>query len=182
MIPVFFACIYLADLGNFVPFNGVYCKSFGVNPPSRVCVGSCPDPDCAIRVECIATAAPRKVLHVQSISLWAPSCIGPYSQASSVGGLLHCAGQIPLEAGTMALIPGEPAWGQTVRCVESCHVVLDVHRSALQQVLGGLLYVVADAVGAPVSLRTLVRTLVSALSFAGAVFSENVAIDRLVRR
>ena len=32
---VFFACIYLADLGDFAAFNGVYCKSFGVNAPSR---------------------------------------------------------------------------------------------------------------------------------------------------
>jgi diphthine-ammonia ligase len=32
---VFFACIYLADLGDFAVFNGVYCKSFGVNAPSR---------------------------------------------------------------------------------------------------------------------------------------------------
>ena len=163
---VFFACIYLADLGNFVPFNGVYCKSFGVNPPSRVCVGSCPDPDCAIRVECVATAAPRKVLHVQSISLWAPSCIGPYSQASTVGGLLHCAGQIPLEAGSMTLIPGEPAWGQTVRCFESCRVVLDVHRSALRQVLGGLLYVVAGSVGAPTG-QALARLVQSELESEG---------------
>lgn len=28
-------------------------------------------------------AASRKVLHVQSISSWAPSCIGPYSQVSA---------------------------------------------------------------------------------------------------
>ena len=102
-----------------------------------VCVGSCPDPDCIISVECLATSAPRKVLHVQSISLWAPSCIGPYSQASAVNGLVHCAGQIPLEAGTMVLVPGEPAWAQAIRCFESCRCVLAVHRSALHQVVGG---------------------------------------------
>ena len=110
---------------------------YNVLRPCSVCVGSCPDPDCIVTVECLATSAPRKVLHVQSISLWAPSCIGPYSQASTVNGLVHCAGQIPLEAGTMVLVPGEPAWAQTVRCVESCRCVLDVHRSALHQVVGG---------------------------------------------
>ena len=95
------------------------------------------DDDCVVCVECLASSAPRKVLHVQSISLWAPSCIGPYSQASTVHGLVHCAGQIPLEAGSMVLLPGEPAWAQTIRCIESCRCVLDVHRSALRQVVGG---------------------------------------------
>ena len=114
-----------------------------------VCVGSCPDSDCIVTVECLATSAPRKVLHVQSISLWAPSCIGPYSQASTVNGLVHCAGQIPLEAGTMVLVPGEPAWAQVVRCVESCRCVLDVHRSALHQVVGGECLVLHQ----PITLR-----------------------------
>ena len=48
----------------------------------------------------------RQVLHVQSISSWAPSCIGPYSQASMLGGLLHMAGQIGLDPPTMQLVPG----------------------------------------------------------------------------
>ena len=38
---VFFACIYLADLGDFAVFNGVYCKSFGVNAPSRYGLHQC---------------------------------------------------------------------------------------------------------------------------------------------
>ena len=41
----------------------------------------------------------RRCLHVQGISHWAPCNIGPYSQAVSVGGLLHISGQI-------ALVPG----------------------------------------------------------------------------
>jgi diphthine-ammonia ligase len=86
------------------------------DPPSRVCVGvgggggggggggsgraSLP----RIGVECLASTAARRVLHVRSISLWAPACIGPYSQASTLHGLLHCAGQIPLLPATMALV------------------------------------------------------------------------------
>ena len=34
------------------------------------------------------------MLHVQSISEWAPSCIGPYSQATRHSGLVHFAGQV----------------------------------------------------------------------------------------
>jgi diphthine-ammonia ligase len=56
----------------------------------------------------VAVAAPegRRVLHVQSISDWAPSCIGPYSQATAWRGLVHMAGQIPLDPGSMAVVPG----------------------------------------------------------------------------
>lgn len=53
-----------------------------------------------------AGAKGRKVLHVQSISRWAPSCIGPYSQATTLGTLLHMAGQIALDPPTMQLVPG----------------------------------------------------------------------------
>jgi len=38
--------------------------------------------------------AGRRVLHVQSISEWAPSCIGPYSQATRHAGLVLFAGQV----------------------------------------------------------------------------------------
>ena len=39
-----------------------------------------------IEFNCIADhcISPKSVLHVQSISEWAPACIGPYSQASMV--------------------------------------------------------------------------------------------------
>jgi len=38
-------------------------------------------------------------MHVQGLSHWAPANIGPYSQCSMAGNLLHVSGQI-------ALIPG----------------------------------------------------------------------------
>lgn len=41
-----------------------------------------------MKVECIGSTLPRNVLHVQSISKWAPACIGPYSQAVQVSLLL----------------------------------------------------------------------------------------------
>ena len=46
------------------------------------------------------------MLHVQSISRWAPSCIGPYSQATTLGALLQMAGQIGLDPPTMQLVSG----------------------------------------------------------------------------
>lgn len=46
------------------------------------------------------------MLHVQSVSAWAPACIGPYAQAAAGGGLLHLAGQIGLYPASMQLVPG----------------------------------------------------------------------------
>lgn len=45
----------------------------------------------------------QQVLHVQSISKWAPSCIGPYSQAVRCGNFVMFAGQIPLDPGSMTI-------------------------------------------------------------------------------
>ncbi|KVI09566.1 hypothetical protein Ccrd_012047 [Cynara cardunculus var. scolymus] len=51
----------------------------------------------------------KKVLHVQSISSWAPSCIGPYSQATLHKEILYMAGQLGLDPSTMSLCSGGPA-------------------------------------------------------------------------
>ena len=46
----------------------------------------------------------RQVLHVQSLSHWAPVCVGPYSQANALLGALHfLAGSIGLWPSTMKL-------------------------------------------------------------------------------
>ena len=52
----------------------------------------------------------RSALHVQSISPWAPACIGPYAQAVAVGGrLLRLAGQIGLDPWRMELVSSAAA-------------------------------------------------------------------------
>jgi diphthine-ammonia ligase len=64
------------------------------------------DDDDGVGGERAQAAMGRRVLHVQSISPWAPACIGPYSQAAADGrgGLLHLAGQIPLDPASMAML------------------------------------------------------------------------------
>ena len=54
-------------------------------------------------------ASQRKVLHVRSISKWAPACIGPYSQACFLedGSVAFLAGMIGLDPSSMTLISRE---------------------------------------------------------------------------
>ena len=53
----------------------------------------------------------------------APAAVGPYSQAVAAGNLLFCAGQIPLDPATGALVEGD-ATAQTARVLENVRAVL----------------------------------------------------------
>ena len=54
----------------------------------------------------VSSAPWRTTLHVQSLSEWAPVCIGPYCQANSVRNVLFLAGQIALDPASMVLVEG----------------------------------------------------------------------------
>lgn len=81
-----FVHLYLADMAHFGAVNEAYCQHLSAcEPPARACVQLQLPPGVPVLVEVLLTseaqARGRRVLHVQSISSWAPSCIGPYSQA-----------------------------------------------------------------------------------------------------
>ena len=100
---------------------------------------------CLVTIHCDAAGATRQVLHVQSISSWAPSCIGPYAQAVSASGLTHFAGQIGLDPPTMSLVQGGPE-PQAVRCLRSCQAVSVAVKADLQHAqLGCTIYAAAEA-------------------------------------
>lgn len=63
-----------------------------------------------------ASAPPprRSVLHVASLSRWAPLCLGPYSQANCAARLAWCAGQIGLRPETMRFVVPTPPPGATL--------------------------------------------------------------------
>ena len=53
----------------------------------------------------------------------APAAVGPYSQATAIGGLLFCAGQIPLDPATGELVAGDVT-AQTVQVCRNIAAVL----------------------------------------------------------
>ncbi|XP_071706176.1 diphthine--ammonia ligase-like [Rutidosis leptorrhynchoides] len=108
--------LYISDMNIFAIANETYvnfitqekCR-FGVPsrstielPLSQVGLGK------AYVEVLVANDQSKKVLHVQSISSWAPSCIGPYSQATLHKEILYMAGQLGLDPPTMSLIIGGP--------------------------------------------------------------------------
>ena len=101
----------------------------------------------------------RKTLHVQSISYWAPVCIGPYSQANVVrNALVFMAGMIGLVPQSMKLIQPPTSsndvssWEvQLYQSWKNAACVLDGLEDGggkLEDCLGGLIYFSADALEA----------------------------------
>jgi diphthine-ammonia ligase len=100
----------------------------------------------------------RQVLHVQSRSYWAPTCVGPYSQANTLRGSLHfIAGQIGLKAATMALMATDDVTVQYQRCWQHVAAILDaLQGGTLTDILSCLVYI-TDAAAA--SIESLAETI-----------------------
>lgn len=144
--------VFLQDMSDFVKANQEYKKYISQSKaPSRACVqlaqvtsDSASDQQVTrspLCVDCLAVRTPhRDVLHVESISSWAPACIGPYSQGNKLlqTGMIFLAGQIGLHPRTMKL-PIQPttqfelAW----RHVRS---ILHSMRSNLSHTISCLIY------------------------------------------
>jgi enamine deaminase RidA (YjgF/YER057c/UK114 family) len=89
-----------------------------------------------------STSTLRQVLHVQSISHWAPVCVGPYSQVNTIRSGLHfLAGQIGLNPPTMTIVDG--GWMvQLQTCWKNIASVLDaLEGGCLDHLVSGLVYV-----------------------------------------
>lgn len=138
--------LYVASMGDYEAINQVYKSYFGANPPCRICV-QCPLPeDITVLIECVAhRQIERSVLHVQSISAWAPANIGPYSQAVKVGSYVHVAGQIGLVPATMQPITDE--YSQTVLALNHVRsVAVDIDSNVdLRNIFYGICFVVDRA-------------------------------------
>lgn len=151
-----FVHLYIPSMEYFAAVNEVYASFFpSIHPPARACVAIPPSTSPSIPtmvIEVLFAVAPpdwtklcdssfstfcasnRRALHVQSISEWAPACIGPYAQAVKYLGLLHFAGQIPLDPATMSVIQSD-ARGYAQRCLMSCQAVAIAMQTDLSQAM-----------------------------------------------
>jgi Predicted ATPases of PP-loop superfamily len=91
----------------------------------------------------------RSTLHVQSISHWAPVCVGPYSQANTLrSGIIFMAGQIGLRPETMKLISHD--WKVQLRqSWRNASSVLDALQGSLKDALAAVVYIASKEVIAP---------------------------------
>jgi len=136
--------LYLPSMAGFEPANSAYVSAIpGPDPPARACLAPGGVALPVVTVDVVAPLNPtsRRVLHVQTISPWAPACIGPYAQAVADGSgyeegeegaslpapfslppcpLLRLAGQIGLDPASMALVD---AASQPARCLASAGAV-----------------------------------------------------------
>ncbi|KAI4364543.1 hypothetical protein MLD38_020619 [Melastoma candidum] len=111
---VLYVHLYISDMKMFAAANEMYVTfithekcPLGVPSRSTVELPLIDEGLGGAYVEVLVTSdQSKKVLHVQSISSWAPSCIGPYSQATLHKNVLYMAGQLGLDPATMNLCSG----------------------------------------------------------------------------
>ncbi|CAI5745935.1 unnamed protein product [Peronospora destructor] len=155
---VCFVHLYVRDIAAFAQLNAEYVRQLGQNlPPSRTCVEvkALGDVPASVLLDCFALRGSgeqklqplrvrRDVLHVKSLSAWAPCCIGPYSQANVLHrALILLAGQIALHPQTMDLVPGDHV-AQTAQCFRNACRVLEALQSNLRHVCSGVIYTTGD--------------------------------------
>lgn len=72
----------------------------------------------------------HSIIHTES----APKAIGPYSQATALGDMIFCSGQIPLDPVSMQIV-GEDVSAQTTQVLKNLKEVLQAAGADLSQVL-----------------------------------------------
>lgn len=134
---VLYIHLYISDMKQFALANDVYVKFITedkcyLGVPSRstielplmkVGLGN------AYIEVLVANDQKKRVLHVQSMSCWAPSCIGPYSQATLHKEVLYMAGQLGLNPPTMMILSGGPA-AEMEQALKNCVAVADCFTSS----------------------------------------------------
>ncbi|KAK9831634.1 hypothetical protein WJX74_003462 [Apatococcus lobatus] len=175
-----FVHMFLADMAAFGEANAAYNPHMpAVNPPARACVQTYLPSETPVAIDVLVPCNPegRRALHVQSISSWAPACIGPYSQATSHQDILFMAGQLGLDPISMALTQppssSEPSDDQAAvsdasssrayeharaeaqRCLTSCQAVAIAMGCDLPQgLLAATTFVASAAASSPAPAST----------------------------
>ncbi|KAJ3672140.1 hypothetical protein LUZ60_006861 [Juncus effusus] len=161
---VLYVHLYIPNMKHFTKVNEIYVQQiqelkcrFGV--PSRSTV-ELPLSESGIESPVLEVLVAReepgskRVLHVQSISCWAPSCIGPYSQATLHNQILYMAGQLGLDPPTMLLQSGG-ATSELNQALQNCQAVASEFKSSVFK--NSFVFVVYCSVRMTESERSLVE-------------------------
>ncbi|XP_022938025.1 diphthine--ammonia ligase isoform X1 [Cucurbita moschata] len=135
---VLYIHLYLADMDDFALANETYVSfitqekcPFGVPSRSTIELPLLQVRSGNLYIEVlVANDQSKRVLHVQSISSWAPSCIGPYSQATLHKEILYMAGQLGLNPPTMTLCSGG-ATHELEQALKNCEAVSESFNSSI---------------------------------------------------
>lgn len=140
--------------------NRAYTSLFGIDectpPPSRACVAAFPS-GYPVIMEAFARRRRRSLpdgesshtLHVQSLSEWAPPCIGPYAQVVEDAGISHICGVLPLHAPSASIPIGLGARAQVRACSHNMTRTLEATRTTMDSLALFVAYVTsADIVEA----------------------------------
>lgn len=93
------------QMSQFKSQNDLYRPYFGTNPPIRACIQATNTSNGVSGDVLLSRSTHLSHMHVQSISHWAPACLGPYSQCVEANGIIMLSGVIGLESGTMEFAP-----------------------------------------------------------------------------
>ena len=148
-----FVHVYGKSISNFAAVNKAYNPNFDSNPPSRAFVennGQSTDVTMDVLIY-DGDRNNRTTLHVQSISEWAPACIGPYAQATTVSGTVMHAGMLGLDPPSMVLVGStegnrsDACHAQATRAIKSYYSVMPIVESSMELVGMGIAYVVSTS-------------------------------------
>lgn len=135
--------------------NAAYSSVFGTAactpPPVRACVGMT-GTGAPVTLEALARRGRRSdpetvTLHVQSISEWAPPCIGPYAQTVADAGVVHVCGVLPLAAPTVSIPPGLGARAQVRAAMHNMARTLEAAPTSMDRLRLVVVYATAECVG-----------------------------------
>uniref|UniRef100_A0A166I9H9 Diphthine--ammonia ligase n=1 Tax=Daucus carota subsp. sativus TaxID=79200 RepID=A0A166I9H9_DAUCS len=159
---VLYIHMYIDDMDNFSVANETYVKFI----TQEKCVSGVPSRSTvelplsqvglgAAYVEVlVAKNQCKKVLHVQSISCWAPSCIGPYSQATLHKEILYMAGQLGLDPPTMLICEGG-ATAELGKALENSEAVANCFTSSI--ITSAILFTIYCSTAIPTSDRIKIQ-------------------------
>ncbi|KAA8495533.1 Diphthine--ammonia ligase [Porphyridium purpureum] len=158
---VFYCQLYLKDMTNFGAINAAYKDVFAAcdHAPTRTCI-QIPMPESTfVELEILFGKCIRKsVMHVKSLSEWAPPCIGPYSQASELCGSIFLCGMIALEPYTAQVPATLSAARQCQICLQHIQRTLDALKSDFSHVLVLTIFIDEFVAGRIGDIRQIVES------------------------